>query len=45
MSESVMKIENISDEKFNEMLSTGWQLMSVDHFNANHLIYSFVRAN
>lgn len=45
MGESVMKIENISDEKFNEMLSTGWRLMSVDHFDGNHLIYNFVRAS
>lgn len=43
MNESVVKLENISDEKFNEMLSTGWELMSVDHFTKNQLVYSFIK--
>lgn len=43
MDESILKLENISDEKFNEMLNTGWKLLSVDHFYKNQMIYSFVR--
>lgn len=43
MNEVVMKLENITDEKFNEMLSTGWKLISVDRFENDKLIYSFSR--
>lgn len=45
MNESVLKLENITDEKFNEMISTGWELMSVDHFRENQVIYSFIKIN
>lgn len=45
MNEAVMKLENISDEKYNEMLSTGWRLMSVDHFHGNQLVYSFIKVS
>ncbi len=44
MNEFVMQLENISDEKFNEMLSACWRLMSVDHFYGEQLIYSFVKS-
>lgn len=43
MDGAVMKLENISDEKFDEILSEGWKLMSVDHFHDGKLVYSFVR--
>lgn len=45
MNDTVVKIENISDEKYNEMLSMGWRLMSVDHFHGEGLIYSFIKAS
>lgn len=43
MNESVMKIENISDDKFNEMLSIGWKLISVDNFHGSRMVYNFLR--
>lgn len=42
-SDFIMKLENITEEKWNEMISTGWKLMSVDHFVSGRLIYSFVK--
>lgn len=44
MNEFVMQLENITDEKYNEILSAGWKLMSVDHFYGEQLIYSFVKS-
>ncbi len=45
MGAAVIKLENISDDKFNEMLSTGWTLVSVDQPKKNELVYNFVRAD
>lgn len=38
-----IKVENISDEKYNEILQMGWKLVSVDNFSKNRLVYSFVK--
>lgn len=43
MNGSILRLENISDEEFNEMLSAGWRLLFVDHFHKNQVVYNFIR--